>query len=384
MRARRVFISSIAIIMALQCLAYDFVADGNAYRINSDGKTLTLNGFVGDLDTLKNFVIPDYVVYNDVSYPVIDVDYTWSQEVELDDIYFGRHLQYIYMGSFVECGTVKHVIWNAKNCFVYDIITAAPINRMSMGERSIERGVAGLNTVDVETLIIGEDVETLPYPFMIGAKIRSLHIPSSVRDIDGFAFYSCEELNAVTVAEDNPYYDSREGCNGVVRTADNTLVLACSTTDIPTSVTAISSRAFLANLTAKEINLPSSISKIESDAFRYCTQLEKITVNNPNPNDITLGLDVFGSEGMYNEWSGIPIETCVLYVPKGSVQLYKNANQWKKFKHIEEINYYSSIDDMNAVPVAGDGAYYDMQGRRVAEPSQPGIYVRDGKKIVVK
>ena len=30
------------------------------------------------------------------------------------------------------------------------------------------------------------------------------------------------------------------------------------------------------------------------------------------------------------------------------------------------------------------GVLYDMQGRRVAEPSQPGIYVRNGKKIVVK
>ena len=30
------------------------------------------------------------------------------------------------------------------------------------------------------------------------------------------------------------------------------------------------------------------------------------------------------------------------------------------------------------------GVLYEMQGRRVAEPAQPGIYIRDGKKIVVK
>ncbi|MBO7608806.1 MAG: hypothetical protein J6S96_01200 [Muribaculaceae bacterium] len=43
-----------------------------------------------------------------------------------------------------------------------------------------------------------------------------------------------------------------------------------------------------------------------------------------------------------------------------------------------------SIDDLTGEYIKCDGAYYDMQGRRVAEPAQPGIYVRDGKKIVVK
>ncbi|MBO7608800.1 MAG: hypothetical protein J6S96_01170, partial [Muribaculaceae bacterium] len=44
----------------------------------------------------------------------------------------------------------------------------------------------------------------------------------------------------------------------------------------------------------------------------------------------------------------------------------------------------SAIADVDAATVPGDEVYYDMQGHRVAEPAQPGIYVRDGKKIVVK
>ena len=45
---------------------------------------------------------------------------------------------------------------------------------------------------------------------------------------------------------------------------------------------------------------------------------------------------------------------------------------------------YSGVEAIDTASVQCDGAYYDMQGRRMAEPAQPGIYVRDGKKIVVK
>ena len=37
-----------------------------------------------------------------------------------------------------------------------------------------------------------------------------------------------------------------------------------------------------------------------------------------------------------------------------------------------------------AKPALTDGAYYDMQGRRMAEPTAPGIYIHNGKKVVIK
>ena len=42
----------------------------------------------------------------------------------------------------------------------------------------------------------------------------------------------------------------------------------------------------------------------------------------------------------------------------------------------------NAITDINSVAI-GDGAYYDLQGRRVAEPTQPGIYIHDGKKVII-
>ena len=41
------------------------------------------------------------------------------------------------------------------------------------------------------------------------------------------------------------------------------------------------------------------------------------------------------------------------------------------------------VDDLTVPDAAGDGATYDMQGRRVTAPQSPGLYIRDGHKILV-
>ena len=67
---------------------------------------------------------------------------------------------------------------------------------------------------------------------------------------------------SIVVANGNPVYDSREGCNAIIKTTTNTLIKGCKTTVIPNSVTKIDSRAFrgctsLENITITEIRLDS-------------------------------------------------------------------------------------------------------------------------------
>ena len=69
------------------------------------------------------------------------------------------------------------------------------------------------------------------------------------------------------------------------------------------------------------------------------------------------------------------------------VIVYKN----KFFDFIQDRIYVPNSDEpsgVGEVPVddggAVDGRTYDMQGRVVSDPSAPGIYVRDGQKVLVK
>lgn len=44
----------------------------------------------------------------------------------------------------------------------------------------------------------------------------------------------------------------------------------------------------------------------------------------------------------------------------------------------------SSVEGIEAAEVAGDNYYYTIDGIRVAEPTHPGLYIHNGKKIIVK
>ena len=85
-------------------------------------------------------------------------------------------------------------------------------------------------------------------------------------------------------------------------------------------------------------------------------------------------------------FSGVKNETCVLNVPTGCVDAYKNADGWKNFLHIQ--------DGSTAIrTITFDGKAYDifdLNGRKVRENAttldglSKGMYIVNGRKYVVK
>ena len=47
--------------------------------------------------------------------------------------------------------------------------------------------------------------------------IESIYIPKNVKSISAFTFSSCNNLASIVVAADNEIYDSRNGCNAIIR-----------------------------------------------------------------------------------------------------------------------------------------------------------------------
>ena len=73
-------------------------------------------------------------------------------------------------------------------------------------------------------------------------------ITYSVTSIGNNAFSYCSGLTSITVDVNNTVYDSRDNCNAIIRTDDNTLQTACKNTIIPTTVTSIGNNAFYGNV----------------------------------------------------------------------------------------------------------------------------------------
>ena len=91
------------------------------------------------------------------------------------------------------------------------------------------------------------------------------------------------------------------------------------------SVISIGNGAFSGCSGLTSVTIPNSVTTIGKYAFRNCTGLKKIYSNIVNPNNVTLGSEVFQE---------VNKNTCTLIVPVASYDLYKNASQWKDFLNI--------------------------------------------------
>ena len=111
-----------------------------------------------------------------------------------------------------------------------------------------------------------------------GSVLSKLIIPKSVTGISGSSFYNCTILESISVEEGNPMYDSRGGCNAIIETATDTLLVGFGVTVIPEGVKAIRFSAFDGCVNLTEIAIPAGIKTIPTGAFRNCVNLKTVTL----------------------------------------------------------------------------------------------------------
>ena len=148
------------------------------------------------------------------------------------------------------------------------------------------------------------------YAFDHCRSLTSVTIPNSVTSIGSSAFSNCTSLASITIP------------NSVTSIGSSAFYYCTSLTSItiPNSVTNIGSTAFINCTSLTSITIPNSVTNIGDSAFQNCTSLTSVTVEATNPP--TLGNNVF-----YNTNANL-----VIYVPAGSVDAYKAANNWSNYE----------------------------------------------------
>ena len=178
--------------------------------------------------------------------------------------------------------------------------------------------------------------------------LKNVYIPASVQYISSSCFAKCSGLESLVVDKDNTVYDSRNNCNGIIKTSNNTLYLGCKATTIPNTVTGIGPSAFSRCAGLTSITIPSSVTTVKSNAFEYCDDLKAITFGSGVTN--IESYIIYGSNkmetitclaqtpptlagyGFYNFYNKV-----TLRVPEASLEAYRSAANWKKFTNIEGI-----------------------------------------------
>lgn len=105
--------------------------------------------------------------------------------------------------------------------------------------------------------------------------LKELNIPASLQTLGELSLPKADKLERIVVDPLNPYYDSYGESNVLVEKATNTLLLGCSNSVIPSTVTSIGQYAFN-YASMEEISIPDNITSIGAYAFNCCFNLKTV------------------------------------------------------------------------------------------------------------
>ncbi len=371
--------------------AHDFEAK------NSDGVTIFYNfrndktelsvTFRGDLansDHTKytdrytgHVAIPESVTYEGKAYPVTEIGYHSFNYCEgLTSVTIPTSVTHINKSAFIRC--------------------------------------KGLTSIDIPSSVT--EIEDGAFT---QSGITSVVIPRSVTFVGDNTFVNCDNLAAITVAEDNPKYDSRDNCNAIIETETNKLVAGCKNSIIPNTVTSLGHNAFFSCKGLTSITIPVSVTSMGYNVFGNCNTLTSITIPGSVTsigawamygsdnlavvhligNDaLTIGenflrdcdaltdvyyykekLPTIGDQAFYQ----IDLENVTLHVPAAAVNAFKAAEPWNGFKAVVPI----TEEDLTKVGAVATGlttgeTRFTLGGQRIAAPQKGVNIVKKGEKTV--
>lgn len=244
-----IFVCQLALLLPYMALAHDFIVDGVCYNITSEEERT--------------------------------VEVTFNSDEKVENVYHKFYKDVIFVPEKVNYGGKEYSV-------------------TAIGEKAFELNDELLSVVMPKTIVsIGHDA------FANCPKLKSLTIPENVRDLQNFSFRGLPSLENLAVDENNEFFDSREGCNAIIKTNSNVLYVGCKATVIPDGVKVIANGAFITcfggrDIEPFEITVPKSVEVIEHQAFAGCFPLKAVNFSE--------GLKKIGG----NAFGATPIERVVI------------------------------------------------------------------------
>ncbi len=173
-----------------------------------------------------------------------------------------------------------------------------------------------------------ESLTTIEADGMSQTNPKSIYIPKNVTSLGKQALPNCADV--INVDKGNKIFDSRNGCNALIETATNTLLLGSRNAEIPDGVEILADGTFNGIYVGGIIEIPASVKTISETAFGYGYDFKVVKVRGSNPIEIP-----------ENTFMNIP-SSARLVVPDGTKEKYNSAVGWNKFSNIIEESSFSS------------------------------------------
>ena len=240
--------------------AYNCQVDGIYYNLDYSNHTASVTN--GSKIYMGAVVIPNSFNYNGTTYNVASIGRSaFSRCESLTSIIIPNSVTSIGNSAFYNCSGLTSI--------------TIPNSVTSIGDNAFAF------CSSLTSIIIPESVTSIgdeAFFYCIG--LTNITMPKSVTSLGTGVLAGCIQLSDIAVESDNSVYDSRDNCNAIIQTNNNTLIAGCKTTVIPSSVTGIGNYAFAYCENLSDIVIGDNITSIGPYAFSGCIELRNVTIPN--------------------------------------------------------------------------------------------------------
>lgn len=393
---KRLFLLLNIIILPILMFAHDIIVDGIYYKYGQKTATVTYRGGYSSAYSSEykgNITVPETIIYNDKEYTVTTVDAgTFQGCTELKSIILPNTIKVIGESAFSGCTSLESVVLpdsiDIINKELFYNCSKLPSIKIPEKIDSIAPS-AFENCSTLSSLIIPSNVKTISNSCFYGCKnLETVILPDSIYLIGTSAFERCNALKNINV----PYITTIENyafrqCSSLENIVLPESLLhigeeAFSWTGLQSvvltkSLNYIGAYAFKRTSIKKVIfETQSSIqvyehsypfeateidtiywdipnSSISSDILGYIFETVDVNISDIIISNIveTIPDDIWSIFNLYrvtshsttpptilteNTFSVDTYNNATLFVPKGSVEAYKNSEYWKNFYNIYE------------------------------------------------
>ena len=186
-------------------------------------------------------------------------DYAFFNCSSLTTVTTSNNVTSIGVGAFLNCSSLTTI--------------TIPNSVTTIGDSAF------LNCSSLTTITIPNSVTTIgDGAFMYCSGLTTITIPNSVTTIGLNPFSGCSGLNSIIVESGNLKYDSRNDCNAIIESSNNSLISGCKSTDIPNNIMSIGGRAFYGCSGLTYVNIPDKVTTIGKSVFYDCSGLTSVNI----------------------------------------------------------------------------------------------------------